>query len=199
MKAFQKISIAIATLFVSVVTMSANEVVPTVNIDKVGYEKKISVIVENLLTTATVQITTDNGTVLEKETSKDGRFAKIFNLEQLATGDYSVVITMGHKEIEQPFTIKKDELIVKHNERDEYFIPTVNINEAALDVMMLNNRLTDVDLTILDTNGKTIFQDTMKNVIKVERRYDLNSLRNGRYMVEVKTPRKTYYKDIVVR
>jgi len=199
MKAFQKILFAIAALIFSISAMSANEAATTVTIEKFGYEKKISVIAEQLLTTATVKVTTAGYVTLQTETSTDGRFAKVFNLEQLAAGNYKIIVTMGHREIEQPFTIQSEELAMNPDERVEYFIPTFNVKEDALDLMMLNNRLTNVDLTIMDTNGKTIFQDTMKNVIKVERRYDLHNLRNGRYLVEVKTPYKTYHKDIVVR
>lgn len=199
MKAFKTMFIAIATLLISAATLSAKDFAPNVMIEKVGYDKRISVIIDHLSGPATVQITTAEGFSLQEEKSKAGRFAKIFNVEQLELGTYKIVITFNFKEIEQPFLIEQEGLELNVNERNEYYVPVLNVKDESLDVMMLNNRLTNIDLSIMDTNGQTIFQDNMQNVIKVERRYDLNQLRQGRYMVRVKTPHKTYYHDIVVK
>lgn len=191
--------IALAILCLSTATLTAGNLAPTVTIEKVGYEPKVSVILENLLTPATVQITTQRDVVLEKETSQHDRFAKIFNLEKLKKGEYKVIVIVGQREIEQPFSIADDGLQINANLRREFFQPTVNVKEETLSLMMFSQQLTDVELEIKDANGRTVFEDKMPNVIRVERLYDLNNLRNGEYMLAVKTPRKTYYRDFEVK
>lgn len=199
MKTFEKMLIALATLCLSIATLSAGNLAPKLTIEKVGYEQKISVIVEHLLTPATVQITTQRDAVLEEETSNSDRFAKIFNLENLTEGEYKVIVTVGQREIEQPFSISNDGLHVNASQRREFFQPTINVKEETLSLMMFSQQLTDVELEITDASGRTIFEDKMQNVIRVERLYDLNKLRDGAYMLAVKTPRKIYYKDFVVK
>lgn len=191
--------IALAILCLSTATLTAGNLAPTVTIEKVGYEPKVSVILENLLTPATVQITTQRDVVLEEETSQHDRFAKIFNLEKLKKGEYKVIVIVGQREIEQPFSIADDGLQINANLRREFFQPTVNVKEETLSLMMFSQQLTDVELEIKDANGRTVFEDKMPNVIRVERLYDLNNLRNGEYMLAVKTPRKTYYRDFEVK
>ena len=199
MKVFGKMLIALAILCLSTATLTAGNLAPTVTIEKVGYEPKVSVILENLLTPATVQITTQRDVVLEKETSQNDRFAKIFNLEKLKKGEYKVIVIVGQREIEQPFSIADDGLQINANLRREFFQPTVNVKEETLSLMMFSQQLTDIELEIKDANGRTVFEDKMPNVIRVERLYDLNNLRNGEYMLAVKTPRKTYYRDFEVK
>jgi len=131
--------------------------------------------------------------------SQHDRFAKIFNLEKLKKGEYKVIVIVGQREIEQPFSIADDGLQINANLRREFFQPTVNVKEETLSLMMFSQQLTDIELEIKDANGRTVFEDKMPNVIRVERLYDLNNLRNGEYMLAVKTPRKTYYRDFEVK
>lgn len=199
MKAFQK-TIALALLLVvSTLTVFAKDAVPTVTIEKSGYEKKISVIIEHLKVPATVQITSVKGSVLEMEAAEGERFAKIFNVSNLEEGKYRVVVTTPSNEIVQPFSIKGDKLELKTSEREVFFAPTLSWKDDALDVMMFNGRLLNVNVKLYDEFGNTVFEDSIQNVLKVERRYNLNELNRGKYTVQVETPRKAYFKDIVVK
>lgn len=199
MKAFQK-TIALALLLAaSTLTAFAKDAVPTVTIEKSGYEKKISVIIEHLKVPANVQITSATGSVLEIEATEGERFAKIFNVSNLEEGKYRVVVITPSNEIVQPFSIKGDKLELKASEREVFFAPTLSWKNDALDVMMFNNRLVDVKVKLFDEYGNTVFEDSMQNVLKVERRYNLNELNRGKYTVQVETPRKAYFKDIVVK
>ena len=199
MKAFQK-TIALALLLVaSTLTAVAKDAIPTVTIEKSGYEKKISVIIEHLKVPASVQITSTRGSVLEIEASEGERFAKIFNVSNLEDGTYRVVVVMPSNEIVQPFSIKANKLELKPSEREVFFAPTLSWKNQALDVMMFNNRLVDVNVKLFDEYGNTVFEDSMQNVLKVERRYNLNELNRGKYTVQVETPHKAYFKNIVVK
>lgn len=199
MKAFQK-TIALALLLVvSTLTAFAKDVVPTVIIEKSGYEKKISVVIEHLKVPATVQITSAKGSVLEIEATEGERFAKIFNVSNLEEGKYRVVVVTSSNEIVQPFFIKGDKLELKASEREVFFAPTLSWKDDALDVMMFNGRLLNVNVKLYDEFGNTVFEDSMQNVLKVERRYNLNELNRGKYTVQVETPHKAYFKNIVVK
>ncbi len=198
MKAFQKIFV-IAMLLLSTATVFAAEVVPNVRIEQSGFEKKVSVVIERLKAQVTVQVITAEGVVLENETATGEKYAKIFNLENLEAGNYKIVVLTDRNEVVQPFSIKAKELVLNPATRETYFLPTLSWKNDALDVMMFNNRLMDVNLTLLDERGNTVFEDKMQNVLKVERRYNLNHLYRGKYLVQVSTPHKTYYQEIAVR
>ena len=200
MKDFKKMLIVSAlilsvVLFVSAVAFAST---PIVTITP-GNAKKVSVVVEQLASPATVWLVNANGTILLEEKTTSEKFARVFNLELLPAGEYKVVVNTERKEIVQPLTLQQNAVVVKETRREEHFAPFIRIREGAIDVMLLNNRLTNVSVAILDEQGGTVFQENMENVLKVEKRYTLNDLSKGNYTVRVSTPRKDYYHAVAVK
>ncbi|HMO40924.1 MAG TPA: hypothetical protein PKC76_14765 [Saprospiraceae bacterium] len=198
MKTFQKMFV-FAIVLLSATTIWAASAVPTIRIEKSGSDKKISVVVERLKSNAVVQITTVAGVVLEEEKALPGAYARIFNVENLERGSYRVVVATELTEVVQPFAIQADELTLNPQARESYFAPALKWQGELLDLTMYNNRLTDVHVTVLDKQGNVVFQDNVRKVVKVERRYNLNDLGRGDYVVEVSTPHRSYYKNITVK
>lgn len=182
-------------LFVSAVASAAN---PTVTI-AAGYSKRVSVIVEQLAAPASVWVVNAEGVVLLEEKTSGVKFAKLFNLELLPAGEYKVIVSTERKEIIQPLTLQGNAVVINDNKREEYFTPYIRLREGAVDVMMFNNRLADVSVVIYNDQGNAVYEDTMENVLKVEKRYSLNDLEKGSYTVRVSTPRKDYYQAVAVK
>ncbi len=196
MKAIQKIFLTM--LLFSGITVAAGAAT-VVKIEKSGYEKKISVIIEELKSSATVQIVTATGTILAEEKVTKGAFAKIFNLQNLPNGKYRLLVQMEYCEVVQPFQLTRDDLLLNAAHREEYFPPVLNLQSNALDLTLLNTRLVNVTVSILDEAGNQVFEDNLRNVFKVERRYNLADLGKGRYTVQVTTPYRSYYRNIEVK
>ena len=202
MKDFKKILILLALianiiLFVSAVAFAS---ITTVTIEKTAYDKKISVLIENLNTSALLQVKNEEGVLLLEEKVKSAiKFAKIVNVSNLPEGDYQLIVSMERKEVVQPFALTDKELVLNTFARKEFFAPAFKVKDGMVDVMLLNNSLTNVNVSIVDSNGDPMFEEALKNVLKVERRYSLATASRGKYMVRVETPYKAYYQEVVVK
>lgn len=200
MKDLKKVLIASAlilsiVLFVSAVAFAAAPIVTVTP----GFSKKVNVTVEQLAAPASIWVVNADGTVLLEEKTSSEKFAKIFNLELLPAGEYKVIINTDRKEIIQPLTLKSDAVVINDTKREEYFAPFIRLREDAVDVMLLNNRLSDVNVAILDEQGGTVYEEDINNVLKVEKRYALSDLKKGNYTVRVSTPHKDYYQAVAVK
>ncbi|NUQ26770.1 MAG: T9SS type A sorting domain-containing protein [Saprospiraceae bacterium] len=174
--------------------------VPTITIRTTGFAKKVSLVVADLASHATVQLKDLQGNILLDERIKSAaQFAKVFNLEQLPAGMYRLVVITETRETIQPLTLTETGITVDENQREVIFTPAIICKNGYVDVSMLNNRLTTVEMTVFDAAGDKVFSDTQRNVIKVERRYDTSSLPQGNYLVRVSTPYRTYYKDLTIK
>lgn len=182
-------------LFVSAVASAANPVVTIA----AGYSKRVSVVMEQLASPTSVWVVNEDGIVLLEEKTTGAKFAKMFNLELLPAGEYKVIVNMERKEIIQPVTLQENAVVINENKREEFFSPYIKVREDAIDVMLFNGRLTDVSVAIFDEQGSAVYEDTMQNVLKVEKRYSLNDLARGSYTVRVSTSHKDYYQAVAVK
>lgn len=174
--------------------------VPTITIRTTGFAKKVSLVVADLASHATVQLKDLQGNILLDERIKNAaQFAKVFNLEQLPAGTYRLVIITETRETIQPLTLTETGITVDENQREVIYAPAIICKNGFVDVSLLNNRLTTVEVSVFDAAGEKMFTDTQRNVLKVERRYDTSNLPIGNYLVRVSTPYRTYYKDLSVK
>ena len=67
-----------------------------------------------------------------------------------------------------------------------------------LDVSLLNNQLTTLKLKIEDAEGLLVYEDEVRNVVKVEKRYNLSKLPAGEYTVVLNVGDKAYVKTIQI-
>ena len=205
MKNVKKLAICFAVniaLVLSTVsfTYAAGDV-PSITITKYGLAK-LSLIMEDMSTSteATISIEDVKGYVLLSEkVKKTSSFAKIFNLKNLPSGDYNIVINTQTRATIQPITLKGNTDIEIHTgKRKVIFHPVIRKNGSFLDISWLANRITSVKVSITAENGASVFEDTVKNVFKVEKRYNVAQLGKGLYTVRVKTPFDTYYEELII-
>lgn len=169
---------------------------PSIAINKIGYEKKISVTMKNLSGSTTLTLSVEGGNTLIEEAIKDSEYSKVFNLGELEPGTYVLSISNGLREIEQPLVINERTLVLDQRQRREFFAPLFRNNGESIDLQLMAGKMTTVSLSIRNLNGEVVFEDQLKNVIKVERRYSLRQLPAGQYTVMVTTPEKEYFFEV---
>lgn len=196
LKKMKTLLTALLVFFAAQFLVAGNTPMPTIEIAKVGVSKKIKVTITDLKADAEVSITDISGYQLISETIEKGGFGKLYNLELLPEGTYTVSVQTGLKEVEQPITINKSDIDIHVNQRREFLLPFVKLDQKIVNVMMLNKRLTDVTVMIKDQNGELLFTEDLGNVVKVEKRYNLAALDKGTYQVIIETPEKTYYREV---
>jgi len=183
-------------LFFAAQTFASAYSLPTVDIASIGVSKKVKITINNLKSDATLAITNQAGGTLITESIENGTFGKIYNLELLPDGLYTIGITTTMKEIEQPFRIEQEAIIINTAQKRERLLPFVRLDQKIINVSMLNNRVTDVTVKIKNDAGDILLTENLGYVVKVEKRYNLAALDRGRYQVIIETPDRTYYHDV---
>lgn len=195
--------IAICTiLFLGTFTLAlANMDIPSIKISPYGISK-LSLVMDgmSMATEATISLEDERGYVLLSEkVKKTSSFGKIFNLQNLPEGKYTLNINTQTRKTIQPIQLIEGNIIIDESKRKVVFHPVIRQNGNHLDISWLANRISSVKVTIQHNSGATVFEDKIQNVIKAEKRYNIAQLGEGAYTVIVKTPYDNYTKEIIVQ
>ena len=188
--------VLLSVLFVLPLAMQAKIEDPFISINTIGSEKKVSLVLKNLKTPTTIRLESALEGVLLEEEITNAEYARILNLNELSAGNYKLVVNTGVRETEQPISITRTGLSLNINDRKLFFAPVVRMNGSLLDVSLLNSNLTNLKLRIEDAEGVLVYEDETRNVVKVEKRYNLSKLPVGEYTVVLNVGDKSYVKTI---
>jgi hypothetical protein len=188
--------VLLSVLFVLPLAMQAKDDNPFISINTIGSEKKVSLVLKNLRTPTTIRLESAVEGVLLEEEITNAEYARVLNLNELSTGNYKLVVSTGVRETEQPISITRTGLSLNIGDRREFFAPVVRMNGSLLDVSLLNSNLTTLKLRIEDAEGILVYEDEARNVVKVEKRYNLSKLPVGEYTVVLNVGDKSYVKTI---
>lgn len=188
--------VLLSVLFVLPLAMQAKDDNPFISINSIGSEKKVSLVLKNLRNPTTIRLESVQDGVLLEEEITNAEYARVLNLNELSAGNYKLVVSTGVRETEQPIAITRTGLSLNINDRKEFFAPVVRTSGQLLDVSLLNNQLTTLKLKIEDAEGALVYEDEVRNVVKVEKRYNLSKLPAGEYTIVLNVGDKAYVKTI---
>ena len=188
--------VLLSVMFVLPLAMQAKIEDPFISINSIGSEKKVSLVLKNLKGSTTIRLESVLEGVLLEEEITNAEYARVLNLNELSDGKYKLVVSTGLRETEQPISITRTGLSLNINDRKLFFAPVVRTTGQLLDVSLLNNQLTTLKLKIEDAEGLLVFEDEVRNVVKVEKRYNLSKLPVGEYTVVLSVGDKSYIKTI---
>ncbi len=123
-------------------------------------------------------------------------FSKKYNLSQLETGKYRLVVTKNFVKTIQPFELTSRNIVLNELERKEKFLPSINHNGNRLDVNVLLGNYSNVIVKVYSNDGLISFEDKNYVVLTLHKRYDLSKLPAGAYIVEVLAGDETQYYNI---
>lgn len=170
---------------------------PSIEITKADYEKKISFLAEGLSGEATLNLLDIKGfTLFTQSSTGQAAFGKILDMKALPDGKYVIEFVTATQEVLQPFTIQSDRISLFTEDQVTRFVPIVKTSEQFIDVSLLNNQIATVEVEINRDNGSLVYEEKVKNVLKVQRRYDMSKMEAGLYRVKITTPTKIYFKEV---
>lgn len=185
-------------LFIMNVTV-ANNYIPVLKVGS-GMDKKFYLSLENVSSQTSIKILDHEGFVLiEDQANVAEPFEKIFNLENLKSGVYTLVIESDYKETVQPITVTSRALIVDEDKREEYFPAIIRQENAHVNVSLLNPTKSLVSFSIVNRQGELVYKELLKDQLVVEKSYNLKQLTGGYYTVVVDTSKGVYTKDVSLR
>lgn len=112
-------------------------------------------------------------------------FAKKYNLAQLETGKYRIVVTKNSIKTVQPFELTSKAVVLNELERKDKFVPAISQKDKKLDVNVLLGNYSNVTVKIYNNEGRLVFENKNYVVLTVNKRYDLSKMDVGTYIVEI--------------
>ena len=168
-----------------------------VSIDAVPLAKKLSVVFSQGMRDGTINIYDQVGSIVWSENLEVSDLkGKVFDLKNIPTGDYEIVVSIENKELVQPFSIGFNSISLDATAKKAYFTPSFKVADNKVDLTFLSSKIGNVEVSIIDTNGDVVFEEAHKNILQLQKRYQLSNLNDGAYTMVVKTPQKAYYQRI---
>lgn len=146
----------------------------------------------------TIALEGDYGTLVTDNVKGKPSFTKKYNLVNVETGSYKIVVTKKATKTVQPFELTSKNVVLFESERKEKFLPSLNQNGTKIDVNVLLGNYSNIKVNIYDNEGRKVYDDINYVVILLHKRYDLSKLPNGGYVVEVIAGDETQYFPIVL-
>ncbi|MCG8332398.1 MAG: hypothetical protein MI974_32230 [Chitinophagales bacterium] len=188
----------ILALFVANVLL-ANERLPEIVFNNVPMEKKVSIVIEGLMESHTIEVMDEqNVRLIRMETGDAKKFAKLLNLKYLPNDTYFIVVTNSLRKIIQPITLSDTGAVIDEYKSRTHYRPYIDIKESFVDISLFNGRIATVEVNIFDDNGQSIYTEIFEHVLTVGRRYQLKDLPRGDYVISVKTEEDVHTKKFEI-
>jgi hypothetical protein len=146
----------------------------------------------------TIELEGADGTLVTDNVKGKPNFSKKYNLVNLESGSYRVVVTKKATKTVQPFELTSKSLVLFESERKEKFLPSINQNGMKIDVNVLLGNYSNIKVNIYDNEGRKVYDDINYVVMLLHKRYDLSKLPSGGYVVEVIAGDETQYFPIAL-
>ena len=133
----------------------------------------------------TVSLEGDEGTFISDKVKGQPTFSKKYNLSNLESGNYRIVVRKKASKTVQPFALTNKNVVLFESERKEKFLPSLEQKGSKMDVNVLLGKYSNIKVNIYDNEGRNVYNDINYVVLKLNKRYDLSRLAKGAYTVEV--------------
>jgi hypothetical protein len=141
----------------------------------------------------------DNKVVFEDRVLKLVNLGKIYDLSALEDGRYTLKMETKFREVNKEINLFGGDVAMNDGSQRFFAIPAIDLGNGFFDVKFNSTRIANLDIAILDRNGKEVFEDKIGGVVAVNKRYQISSMDRGEYTIKVTTPDKVFYKELSLR
>jgi len=188
------VSLAMSLLFINIAVASNYN--PTLKVE--GDNLYLSL--EDVAEQTSVRILDQEGfTWVEEKIAASGQFKKVFNLESLPFGSYTLIIKSSFNEIVQPLIVSNKELILDESKRTEYFQANLLQKRKNVKLSLMNPTNSEVRVFVINSKGMVLYQDAIKDQRVIDQNYNLKHLPPGKYTLVVDNAHETFIKNINLR
>lgn len=196
MKVMNRIFISLAMSLLLINMAVANHYNPVLKVEG----SKFFLSLEDVDTPTSVKILDREGfTWIEEKIAAQGQFKKVFNLESLPFGSYTLIIKSEVKETVQPIAVTKEGLVIDESQRAEYFHAHLSRKRGNLNLSLLNPTNSVVRVFVIDSQGRMLFQDAIENQQVIDKNYNLKQFPGGAHTVIVDNAHEILSRKIDLR
>lgn len=188
-------SIAVVALMFAAATGSAKE--PKLSLTP-NAEKSLNFEMDITSEQTVVIIVDTNDEIIYTERIGIGNiYAKRFDLQNLSEGDYFLKVEDSLKEIVFGFTVNHSHIMIR--EKKENSKPIFRKKDGRVFLNLLNLEKDAVKITVMDSEGRSLFQETIADEMLIEKIFNFNNAFEDSYTILVKSKDDTYFKHVNVK
>ena len=186
-------TIAAAAIFFSLTNGMAKE--PTVVME--GHSKNLMLEWDTQYKETSISFSDVDGNIIYSEHLENVEtYAKKLNLSTLAEGKYLLSIENSLRKINYAIVIGDDS--IKITERKENTKPVFRTKNEVVYLNLLNLQKEIVSISILDSEDRVVFTETIRNKPLVQKAFNFTDAFNDTYTIRVNDGTDTFYENIVV-
>ncbi len=137
--------------------------------------------------------------LLEETVTAQQQINKIYDLKNLPEGKYYISFSKSLMETVQPFYISSKGVRVDAADRLQKYAPSIRKKGELLDIDLLLNQFSQIQVSIYDASGKVVFSEKHDQTIVLNRSYDLKGIPPGEYTIELRAASEVFYKTFEVK
>ena len=163
-------------------------------------EKKAIIAFDNKGKDGLVKITDiDSDVVYRTRIAETGRFEKVYNLNHLQSGEYSLYINSGNHEYLSRFVVSDFGVELKRSdELAQLQSPFFYKKDELLTISYINLDQNDIRIKFYDQYGNMLFENYYRGEATFNKRFDLQKLHFGSYRVEMNVGNNVFTQNIEV-
>lgn len=143
----------------------------------------------------TLKLTDEQGNILMQEAVKNQpSYAKRYRLSTLQEGVYELTIQKSLETTVQKVILTADGVQLLASKK--VFAPAIYQKAKHLDINALQTKEGEMVVNIFSNEGRKMFGETHQNIVTLNKRYSLEKLPSGVYIVEIITQDETHYHTI---
>jgi hypothetical protein len=145
-----------------------------------------------------ISIEAADGTVVYNEQAAKTAVWKRYDLRQLETGNYLLIVKNGRTKTVQPFALNFNGILITETERMTKQLPQITQVGTGINVRVYTPKKALVKVQITDNQGISVFKEETET-LALAKHYNLNKLPSGVYFVEVEADGETQYSTISIK
>ena len=139
-------------------------------------------------TTHYIDIKDANGqTLIHEAVSQQAQFGRMYNLENLPEGTYTVLIENDRKVIMQPIEIQRRFLSIYDSEQKEILKPAILIANDFITINMLHFEKEAIIFNLKDHQEQVLYTDNFKSYGSLNKQLNISNLPQGTYELIIQT------------
>ncbi len=130
--------------------------------------------------------------LFEQSIDESGKFAKSFNLELLADGEYTIEIDDDSRTKVMHLNISNDLVSLNYSATNENFKPVVNKKGSKVYVSQFSPDSKPLYVAIYNSNNEIIHEEVLKGKMDLGKIFDFSNSFNGQYRIYMESKGMSY-------
>jgi len=166
---------------------------------KYEYLKAFALTLENLAHQAhKIYLKDEEGIILiQEEVDQQKQFGRMYNLEELPEGKYTLFVENKEKIIMQSVVVNRRFLSIYPKEQKEILKPAIKVATDIIAINMLHFEKEAILITLATEQGQIVYSHSFKNFGSFNKQLNISRLPEGQYSLEVQTNIYAVKKDFI--